>query len=604
MVYAYAARVRPRIAALLFLLACSLACTPAPALKPQEQAPAPSNEDLPPVHKLLTKTIPIATPETIQILALAPGLSASQVEHQVTSPIEMALASPTGIARIESTSQSGRATITLELDLGEDLYSARKTVLERLQEVRSSLPPDVDPMLAADRSTEPGRVIFALRIGDTNPTRVRDGLRQLRETLAQTAGVSEITLCGERREEVMITVDPKRLQAHAIRLSAIRDALVGLGLDTSQGSGLRVRASVGSLEDLNNLLLTTDGVAAPLRLGDLASISIREGAPHCDAAQLGGQAAILGVVHTRQRSDPAVVGAAIRGVLEQLAPDLAAHGLALELASKAPIRILLELSMPGSDARAYATALATAFKRDDLRAFLQTTGSDAPEALVDGELMLFDAPQSPATLHDIADNLAALPGVYVRELQAEGEPRLLRVRIRDDDFTRASNIADRIVSLSMSLETVVGARSMARFVPDVAIEIDREKIARLGMNLGETLENISLSLTGTEITQVAVADRRLPVRLRLATADPDPARRPDPEVIRSITLPTADGGTVQLGAVATIRIDSALQRIHHVDLQRSLDVEIRLAKADARESVRHMLTRELELPKGVTIAFE
>ena len=92
-----------------------------------------------------------ATPDItnvqVQINTEAPGYSPLEAEQRITYPIETALA---GLARLDYTrsiSRYGLSQVTVVFEDGTDIYFARQQVAERLQQAKSQLPPDSDPML-------------------------------------------------------------------------------------------------------------------------------------------------------------------------------------------------------------------------------------------------------------------------------------------------------------------------------------------------------------------------------------------------------------------------------------------------------------------------
>ena len=70
------------------------------------------------------------------------GASAETVRGFLTTPIERAVATISGVDHIESTSRAGVSTVTARLVLDHDATKALAEVTARLQQVRSELPPD------------------------------------------------------------------------------------------------------------------------------------------------------------------------------------------------------------------------------------------------------------------------------------------------------------------------------------------------------------------------------------------------------------------------------------------------------------------------------
>jgi Cu(I)/Ag(I) efflux system membrane protein CusA/SilA len=79
-----------------------------------------------------------------------PGRSPKEVEDQVTYPLTVSLQGLAGVRVVRSSSAFGFSMINVIFEDAVDLYFARARVLERLNLVSKSLPPDVVPTLGPD----------------------------------------------------------------------------------------------------------------------------------------------------------------------------------------------------------------------------------------------------------------------------------------------------------------------------------------------------------------------------------------------------------------------------------------------------------------------
>ena len=92
-----------------------------------------------------------ATPDItnvqVQINTEAPGYSPLEAEQRVTFPIETALAGLPKLDYTRSLSRYGLSQVTVVFEDGTDIYFARQQVAERLAQVKSQLPPGLEPEL-------------------------------------------------------------------------------------------------------------------------------------------------------------------------------------------------------------------------------------------------------------------------------------------------------------------------------------------------------------------------------------------------------------------------------------------------------------------------
>jgi heavy metal efflux system protein len=95
--------------------------------------------------RLPIDAVPDITNNQVQINTVAPALSPSEIEKQVTFPIETALAGIPGLEYTRSMSRNGFSQVTAVFTDRTDIYFARQQVSERLIEARRGLPPGIEP---------------------------------------------------------------------------------------------------------------------------------------------------------------------------------------------------------------------------------------------------------------------------------------------------------------------------------------------------------------------------------------------------------------------------------------------------------------------------
>ena len=91
--------------------------------------------------------VPDITNNQVQINASVPGLSPSEVEKQVTYPIENALAGIPGLESTRSISRNGFSQVTAIFHDNVNVYFARQQINERLAEAKEVLPLGADPKM-------------------------------------------------------------------------------------------------------------------------------------------------------------------------------------------------------------------------------------------------------------------------------------------------------------------------------------------------------------------------------------------------------------------------------------------------------------------------
>src|SRR5471032_540166 len=85
---------------------------------------------------------------TVQVTTQVPGLAAEEIEQQITTPLERALANTPGLVTIRSSSTFALSLITLVFRDGTDDYFARQRIMERVAQVPmpAGVQPGLDPV--------------------------------------------------------------------------------------------------------------------------------------------------------------------------------------------------------------------------------------------------------------------------------------------------------------------------------------------------------------------------------------------------------------------------------------------------------------------------
>lgn len=270
--------------------------------------------------------VPDITNVQVQINSEAEGFSPLEAEQRITYPIETAMAGVPGLEYTRSISRYGLSQVTVVFADGTDIYFARAQVNERIQSVKSQLPPGIEPEMGPT-STGLGEIfVYAVeqeagaRKPDGSPWSAED-LRTLndwvvRPQMRTLAGVAEVNAVGGYQRQYHVTPNVDQLASLGLSLDDMVTALENN--NANQGAGyverageqilIRIPGQATNQADLSQIILATRG-GVPIRIGDVADISIgnelRSG-----AATENGREIVIGTVQMRIGENPRVVAEA------------------------------------------------------------------------------------------------------------------------------------------------------------------------------------------------------------------------------------------------------------------------------------------------------
>ncbi|TPQ17436.1 efflux RND transporter permease subunit [Streptomyces sporangiiformans] len=232
------------------------------------------------IPQLKQQLLPTIELPMVSVLAPYPGAAPDVVEKQVVEPIEDNLESVDGISGVTSTASEGNALIMASFDYGNDTKQLVADVQQAVNRARVQLPDDVDPQVVAGSTDDMPTVVLAVT-SDKDQQALSDQLdRTVVPELRDIDGVGQVTVDGVRDLEVTVTPDDAELARAGISPGVLGQALqaggatVPAGSFDEDGSNRTVQVGGGftSLKQIQNLMVTGEGVKKPVRLGDVATV--------------------------------------------------------------------------------------------------------------------------------------------------------------------------------------------------------------------------------------------------------------------------------------------------------------------------------------------
>src|SRR6202167_6169769 len=217
----------------------------------------------------------------VEVITQWPGISAEQIEQQVTIPLEIMMNGIPHVVHLRSFSLFGLSDLKLIFDDESDNDWNRERVLERLSQV--TLPPNVVPQMGTDWSPVGQIYFFTLR--STNPAYDAMELKSIEDWVIEknfkaVPDIVDVSSFGGPTREYQVRVDPNKLVAYGLSLAQVEQQLTNNNANAGgsfiqeglQQINVRSVGLVDRVHDIEQTVITTKN-GTPLRIKDIAVVA-------------------------------------------------------------------------------------------------------------------------------------------------------------------------------------------------------------------------------------------------------------------------------------------------------------------------------------------
>ncbi len=232
-------------------------------------------------NKLPIDLLPKIETNTIMVMTTYDGASASDVETNVTKPLESSLNTVSNLKNIKSTSKENRSIITMEFDYGLDLNVVTNDIRNKLDLVKSFMPSGAGNPIIFKLSTDMIPVIMLSATANQSlPALYKILDTKVSNPLARINGVGSVSISGAPQREIQVYVDPVKLEAYHLTVEALAQYIRMENLNTPAGSmdvgsdtyALRVEGQFKDPSEMNKIVVGNFNGKTVL-LSDVAVIS-------------------------------------------------------------------------------------------------------------------------------------------------------------------------------------------------------------------------------------------------------------------------------------------------------------------------------------------
>ena len=224
--------------------------------------------------------IPEIETNTIMVMTTYQGANASDIENNVTKPLENVLNSVSDLKHISSTSKENVSVVVLEFEYGIDIDVATNDVRDKLDMVTSMLPDNVDnPIIFKFGADAIPILLLSVTAEESTPGLYKILDDVVANPLARIGGVGTVSVAGAPQREITIYCDPHKLEAYNIPVETIAGVIGAENRNTPAGQidvgsntySLRVQKEFASADEMKHLVVGVNN-GRPVYLKDVATI--------------------------------------------------------------------------------------------------------------------------------------------------------------------------------------------------------------------------------------------------------------------------------------------------------------------------------------------
>jgi HAE1 family hydrophobic/amphiphilic exporter-1 len=205
---------------------------------------------------------------TLSVITAYAGASASDIETNVTRPMEDALNSVEYLKKITSQSKDNMSIVTLEFEYGKDIDAATNDVRDKIDMVRSALPDDVsNPLIFKFSMDMIPVVIYSATASESVNALYKILDEKIANPLNRVEGVGAATVVGAPQRQIQVNVSPDKLEAYQLTVEQITGIIQAENMNIPAGSfdigtetyALRIEGEFKASEQLLDIVIGSRG---------------------------------------------------------------------------------------------------------------------------------------------------------------------------------------------------------------------------------------------------------------------------------------------------------------------------------------------------------
>lgn len=279
------------------------------------------------LNKMKKNEFPDFTVRQGVVVAVYPGATASDIEEQVTKPLEDYIFTYKEVRKEKTKSFSRHGISIVQVELNAELTDKDafwSKFKHGISQFKSQLPSGVLAVQVNDDFGDTSALLITLESGDKTYREMDDYMDDLQDRLSQVESVGRMNVLGMLKEQISVYVDNNRLSQYGITGEALTMALMSKGFVTMAGtlkeegynSPVYVKRSMNMENDVESMIVYSTPTGTNVRLRDIATVR-REYAEPSSYVTTGGNKCLVLSVEMKKGRNITAMGDEIDKVLEE-----------------------------------------------------------------------------------------------------------------------------------------------------------------------------------------------------------------------------------------------------------------------------------------------
>lgn len=239
-------------------------------------------------NQLPRNSFPKVTIPSAVVTAVAPGLTAEEVEKEVTKKLENAVMDITGYRESSSQSMNNACAVVIRLENSlsdEEVTNSFIELRQKMEDLKSELPNTVSTITVNTEVVNSASLILAVSGDNISNDELSERAVELQDKLKQINGVSKVRVLGNSNGEISIVVNTNKLNqlnlslADLVQMIGANNSIIPIGsvsLENDNSISVSTSGRYDNIEQLKNFIIGNTDSNTLISLKDVADIAYKD----------------------------------------------------------------------------------------------------------------------------------------------------------------------------------------------------------------------------------------------------------------------------------------------------------------------------------------